>query len=58
MKPAPKKPGPKPGSGKGRKAVTVAVSLLPDKLAVVDANRGSLTRAGYLRGLVPTEEIL
>ena len=42
------KPGRPKGTGKGRKAITVSVSLTPDKVAIVDRERGELTRAKWI----------
>lgn len=40
--------GRKKGTGEGRKAITVSVSLTPDKVAIVDRERGELSRAKWM----------
>jgi len=51
------KPDPKPKPGRppktGRTATVVSVSLLPDKLDIVDSRRGELSRGRYLGSLIP-----
>lgn len=51
--------GLRPGAGSkskgGRKAVTVSVSLSPEKVETVDIMRDDMTRGKYLASLVQTK---
>ena len=52
----PTRGGSRKGAGrkkKAKKAVTVSVSLSPQKIAVIDAMRGSRTRGRTIADLVP-----